>query len=145
MLARFCLSLFALLFLSMQAQAEVSQDFAGQWRITVANDEDATFSGTAQVFYNPETEDFEITLIMQDACCGGNFARVRQSSTATDYNGRILIRSEIEEFLEKREPNPGVEYVADDFLLGWETPDRLTGMSSGGLPVIWTRASSGLV
>lgn len=145
MLKRLLFAIIGFCLATAPASAEISKDLIGVWSISVDGVDDADYSGVASVGWSAEADDFTITLIMEDECCGGNYAKVKQKSTAQEYGEFILILSEIEEFLIRDEPNPGTRYNPDDFRLEWVDQDTLKGINTGGVPVIWKRENAGLV
>ena len=81
-------------------------------------------------------------MIAEDSCCDGqNYAKVKQRSVLSLVDGKIIVRSQIEEFLELVEGLPNITYMPDDFELMWESNNKLVGVLNGGPRVEWSRGA----
>ena len=135
------LSLLSVSSFAVGALAQDIQSLSGNWTITVIDDPDATFSGSAQVRYDASRGIATATLITEDTCCQGmNHAIVKQKSAIRMSDRRISVTSKIVEFLVEKAERPSVTYSADNFQLEWINKDTLVGTANGYTQVQWTRS-----
>lgn len=124
-----------------EALAQDAQSLSGNWTITVIDNPDASFSGSAQVRYDVNREIATATLVTEDTCCQGlNHAVVKQKSVIRMTGSRISVTSKIVEFLVEKAERPSVTYSADNFELEWINKDILVGTANGFTQVQWTRS-----
>lgn len=142
---RIAVSFVLLVFAAFPALAQEADDLLGGWRIISVDERDSDYSGEILITATDEPGVYKGELIMQDSCCGGNFARVKQSSMIRVINGQIFVWSKIEAFLEQKDVTPGTRYVADNFRMNWESETSLIGVSAGGFAVRWIRTEAGMV
>ena len=113
-------------------------DIAGQWRIEVIDQPNATFKGSATI-PNGDGKSIMAETITEDKCCGGrNHARVLQNSQITITDGHIEVTSEIVKFL-LREEELSIRYSPDNFSLRQQDKNTLIGTANGYTPVRWIR------
>ena len=127
----------------LSAFAESEQSPVGNWTIELVSPY-GDFKGWAQVQPSKAGgETYPVELISEDRCCGGNYARVKQSSVMTIDGGDIYVDSEIEEFLIREEPVEATFYP-DDFNLEWDNEGTLTGVLNGSTRVEWKRTQNAI-
>ena len=134
-----------LVFSAAWAQADEAYDLVGHWNIVVVDAPESGFSGEITVSSTDDPGRFSGILVTEDSCCDGNYARALQRSEISILGDYVVVLSKIEEFLVLEEPNPGPEYIPDNFDLRWETENSLIGTVNGYTIVRWTRESAGLV
>lgn len=131
----------AVLSLSGHAFAQDLPGLAGQWSITEIDDDDPSFSGTAQITYDAERDSVTAILITEDTCCNGkNYAKVKQKSVLSLYGTQVHVSSKIQEFLIREEELLGITYSADNFTLEWIDENTLIGFANGYTQVEWKRS-----
>ena len=131
--------------LGSPALAQNAQSLVGRWVITVTNVDNPSFSAVADVKYDYDREIAVAVLIAQDSCCDGqNYAKVKQQSVLSIFEGQIFVRSKIETFLELKEGLPNVTYNADNFDLTWENRDTLVGTLNNTATVQWVRGAGNI-
>lgn len=125
------------------AFAEEERTPVGNWTIETFRT-DSSFKGWAQVLPSDDGgKSYPVVLITEDKCCGGNYARVKQSSTMTITDGEMFVESEIEEFLIRDEPVEAT-YYPDDFYLRWENEATLEGSLNTYTDVVWKRTQNAI-
>lgn len=124
----------------LMAHAEGNGALAGDWIIRVTDEENPSFSGTARVTYDTETEAYTAHLITQDTCCDGqNYAKVRQTGQLQFEDGMIILTPEINEFLVREEGLPHITYAPDNFELRRVDAKTLSGKLNTFTEVVWTK------
>lgn len=109
----------------------VSQSFAegpvvqGSWSFTAWTGDGCDFNGVATLGPENGTEgEMSCELTARQSCSADLSWTVRQTCTAKRMGNRVIIRSEIAEFLE----GPGTDsYLPDNFVLTIDTARRMFG------------------
>lgn len=124
------------------AFAQDAQTLTGRWVITVTDTDNSGFSAVADVKYDYDREIATAVLVAEDSCCDGlNYAKVKQQSVLSSVDGKVIVRSQIEDFLELVEGLPNITYSPDNFDLMWVNNNKLVGRLNGGPSVEWSRGA----
>lgn len=130
MIARIGLAALAALFPALMALGEDTRDselanidLSGQWVFQSWTHDGCDFGGTAHLSPSEKAGKYECELIANQVCPETTW-RVRQSCTARQSGGQLVINSRIEEFLEGEATE---SYWPDNFILTIRAPDMMNG------------------
>ena len=126
------------------ATAETDQTLSvlGAWGFTARTPDACEFSGIAHLRAGKTPDLHACELTARHACSGQTYV-VRQSCSARQSAGQLIIRSKIVEFLEGE---PTASYWPDNFILTIESEDRMIGalLSHGSHAAEFKRTSEGV-
>ncbi|MEO0467304.1 MAG: hypothetical protein AAF216_12245 [Pseudomonadota bacterium] len=131
---------------SANGEAEPTGDplamISGHWAFQSETYDGCNFGGTA--YFAPDEHEGELRceLTARQTCIAYEWV-VRQSCTARLSDNRLVVESEIEEFL-VGEPSPS--YWPDNFILKIRSSERMTGVlvSHGSHPTEFVRQTPGV-
>jgi len=125
-------------------------DVLGTWtfQTTPYREGQCLMSGTMRLMPAPEEGVYKCELTAMEVCSLWGRSLVRQSCTARRFGNQVSIRSTIEEMLETKLADDGMEftYVPDNFALTIQSAQRMFGslVSAVAAPVEFRRAESGI-
>lgn len=121
-------------------------DVLGSWSFQTRPYREGTcvMTGTMSLSPHPDAGLYNCELTAVEMCSMWGRSVVRQSCEARRFGDQVSIRSQIEEFLESK--NPEMLYVPDNFTLTIQSPERMFGalVSAATAPVEFRRANDGI-